>query len=73
MAGLTQAMAQQQLDAYLEAELKVLGNQEYTIGTRTFKRADLAAIREGIAYWNGQVQKLASGTSGARVRGLSVG
>ena len=72
MAGLTQAQAQTQLDLYLTAETKVLLGQEYEIGGRRLKRADLTAIREGIAYWNGQVQRLATG-AGARTRGLTLG
>lgn len=72
MAGLTQAYAEAQLALYLTAEAKVLQNQEYTIGSRTFKRADLSVIREGIEYWNGKVQQLSTG-AGARVRGLTPG
>lgn len=72
MAGLTQAQAETQLTAYLAAETAVLSGQEYSIGSRRLKRADLAEIREGINYWNGMVQKLANGT-GARVRGLTLG
>lgn len=72
MAGLTQAQAETQLAAYLEAETKVLQNQAYTIGSRSYTRADLAEIREGIRFWNAEVQRLSAG-SGARVRGLSIG
>ena len=39
---------QTRLDAYYEAELAILAGQEYKIGTRMLKRADLAAIREAI-------------------------
>lgn len=72
MAGLTQADAQARLDQYMDAEAKVLSGQEYQIGARRLKRADLAEIRDGIAYWNGMVNKLANG-AGARVRGLTLG
>lgn len=72
MAGLTAATAQAQLDLYLAAEAKVLTGQEYEIAGRRLKRADLTSIREGIAYWNAEVQRLSSG-SGARVRGLTLG
>lgn len=44
---------QSRLEAYLAAEIAVLGNQEYEIdtgnGRRRLKRADLAEIRKGIA------------------------
>lgn len=72
MAGLTQAQAEAQLALYMDAEQKVLTGQEYQIGSRRLKRADLAEIRDGITYWNGQVHKLSNG-AGARVRGLTVG
>ena len=72
MAGLTQAQAEAQLALYMTAEEKVLSGQEYTIGSRRMRRADLAEIRDGITYWNGQVQKLSNG-NGARVRGLTLG
>ncbi len=35
------------LAKYVAAECAVLKNQEYTIGNRTFVRADLNAIRKG--------------------------
>lgn len=73
MAGITAAQAQTQLDLYLTAETKVLLGQEYEIAGRRLKRADLDSIREGIAYWNAQVQRLANGATGARVRGLTLG
>lgn len=72
MSGLTQAQAQTQLDLYLAAEAKVLAGQEYEFGNRRLKRADLGEIREGIKYWNGEVQRLAGG-AGVRVRGLTLG
>lgn len=72
MAGLTQETAQTMLDLWVAAEVKVAQGQEYTIGQRTLKRADLAEIREAIKFWNGEVNRLANG-SGARVRGLTLG
>jgi hypothetical protein len=67
MAGITQADAETRLAEYMTAEQKVLAGQEYTIGTRSLKRADLETIREGIQYWNGEVQRLSRG--GMRIRG----
>ena len=72
MAGITLAQAEAQLALYLAAEQKVLAGQEYTIGTRSLKRADLGEIRSGIDYWNAKVQQLQNG-AGARVRGLTPG
>lgn len=43
---------------WLEAEKVVATGQEYTIGRRSLKRADLGEIRKSIEYWQGQVYKL---------------
>lgn len=72
MAGLTQAQAEAQLALYLAAEQKALQGQSYSIGGRQLTRANLAEIREGIAYWNAEVTRLAGG-GGPRVRGLTLG
>ncbi len=70
MAGITIAQAQAQLDAWLNASLKVSQGQEYTIGNRTLKRADLAEINSSINMWQTQVTRLsAGGGGGMRMRG----
>jgi hypothetical protein len=58
MAGITLTLAQTQLDAYLAAETAILSGQEYVIGTRRLKRADLASVQAGITLWNQRVQDL---------------
>jgi hypothetical protein len=58
MAGISLSLAQTQLDAYLAAETAILSGQEYVIGTRRLKRADLAAVQAGITIWNQRVQDL---------------
>lgn len=68
MAGITQAQAQAQLDAYLAAETAVLLNQEYTIAGRKLVRADLASIQAGIKLWDERVKSLAMRSSGGRAR-----
>lgn len=73
MAGLTLSDAEAQLALYLTAEQKVLTGQEYTIGSRRLKRADLAEIRNGISYWQAKVQQFSNGGPGIRVRGLTPG
>jgi hypothetical protein len=40
--------AKERLKAYYEAELAILSGQEYKIGTRSLKRADLGEIRRAI-------------------------
>lgn len=67
MAGITQAMAQVHLDAWLAADLAVAGGQSYTIGTRTLTRAQAVEIRGNIKYWQQQVVA-ATRTGGLRVR-----
>lgn len=74
MAGITLATAQTRLDDYLAAELAVLGNQEYTIGSgtagaRKLRRADLSEIRKGIEYWDQRVKDL---TMRGQGRGRSI-
>ena len=53
--AVTLAEAKEQLAAYLSAEIAVLKNQAYTIKDRSFRKADLKEIREGVRYWMGQV------------------
>ncbi len=48
------------LAMYYEAEEAVLLNQEYTIGSRSLKRADLATIRSAIKDLESQVVTLES-------------
>ena len=38
----------ERLTAYYTAELVILGHQEYRLGTRMFRRADLAEVRKTI-------------------------
>lgn len=45
---------------YYEAEEAVLLNQEYTIGSRSLKRADLSTIRAAIKDLEGQIELLES-------------
>lgn len=58
MAGITLAQAQARLDAYLAAELAVLGGQEYELLGRRLKRANLREIRDGIQIWEQRVKDL---------------
>lgn len=49
------------LNLYYEAEEAVLLNQEYVIGTKSLKRADLSTIRETIKDIEKQVEQLEAG------------
>lgn len=46
------------LEMYYEAEEAVLLNQEFTIGTKSLKRADLSTIRAAIKDLEGQIETL---------------
>lgn len=46
------------LDMYYAAEEAVLSGQEYHIGTRSLKRADLAAIRAAIDDLETRIEEL---------------
>ena len=64
-------LAKDRLAAYYQAEMAVLTGQEYTIGSRSLKRADLAQIRSAIKELEGHVQMLeaqASGSTASRAR-----
>lgn len=71
MAGITLAQAEAKLQTWLDAEDKIAQGQEYAIGSRTLKRADLAEVRESVSYWDGKVKELSRGSSGLRVRGAT--
>jgi len=49
------------LAMYYEAEEAVLLNQEYSIGTRSLKRADLSTIRAAIRDMESQIEMLEAG------------
>ena len=64
-------LAKDRLAAYYQAEMAVLTGQEYTIGSRSLKRADLAQIRSAIKELEGHIQTLeakASGSTANRAR-----
>ena len=74
MAAITLAQAQAKLAEYLAAESAVLSGQDYTIGSRRLRRADLLEIRAGRKEWEAKVNALEDGgTGGVRVRGLTLG
>lgn len=64
MAGITLAIAQSKLDAYLAAETAVLSGQRYEIEGRMLQRANLAEIQTGITIWNQRVQRLSNRAAG---------
>jgi thiamine monophosphate kinase len=71
MAGITLAIATAQLQLYLSAEAAVLARQEYRIGDRLMKFADLSEVRAGVELWNQRVQQLSSTASSGRGRSFT--
>ena len=58
--------AREMLKGWLQAEQAVMTGQEYRMGTRFLRRADLRMIGERIKYWQDEVDKLC-GKSRVRV------
>lgn len=58
MAAIELERAKKHLDMWLEAESEVAVNQSYTIGGKTFTRADLGQIRKEIEFWANKVATL---------------
>jgi hypothetical protein len=66
---ITLERAQQHLQAWLDAELKVsLKGQSYTLGSRTLTYANLPEIRKQIEFWNSKVAVCKIQESGKTVR-----
>ncbi len=64
MPGITLQQAEAQLQAYIDAEIKVLAGQSYELAGRMLKRADLKEIRAGITSWDRRVKELSARASG---------
>jgi hypothetical protein len=73
MAAFTLQSAQAAFDAYAAAELALAsGAQEYSIGGRAFKKANLSEVHNIVVYYQNLVDRLTrdqnNGGPGARVR-----
>jgi hypothetical protein len=72
MAGITLEQATARLQVYLDAEAAILARQEYRIGDRSMKFADLAEVQAGVDIWNRRVQELTNRSSaGGRGRSFT--
>lgn len=71
MAGITQAQADEQLILWLAADAAVASGQSYTIGGRSFTRANSAEIRQNIEFWDRKARQLATGRVGPTLRGAT--
>jgi hypothetical protein len=71
MSGITLAQAEAQLTLWLNASTAIASGQEYSIGDRQLKRADLAEVNNSIKMWQQHVTRLSGGRNGMRVRGVT--
>lgn len=62
MLAITLEVAKKHLDMWLEAESQVAINQAYTIGGKSFTRANLGEIRKQVEYWGNKVTLLENTT-----------
>ncbi len=58
------------LNLYIAAEAAVLSGQEFRLGDRTLRRADLAEIRTGRREWQSLVNSENARSGGATIGGL---
>jgi hypothetical protein len=63
-------IAKNRLDAYLTAEAAILTSQEYRIGSRNFRRADLDDVQKNIKNLQNEIARLESGGKNKAVRGV---
>ena len=57
--------AKEHYRVWCEAELAVAGGQEYEIGSRRLRRADLDMILAQIKYWRGMIDKEEAKSTGS--------
>jgi len=50
--------AREMLQDWIQAERAVMTGQEYRIGSRMLRRADLDMIAERVKYWKGEIDRL---------------
>ena len=58
MAAITLETAKRHLDMWLEDETQVAINQAYTIGGKSFTRANLGEIRKQVENWSNKLAEL---------------
>lgn len=56
--SMTQAEAQTHLDAWLAADTALASGKSYSIGDRQLTRVNAQEVRDQIAYWQAQVNRL---------------
>jgi len=61
MAGITLSQAEAQLSVWIAASTAVASGQEYKIGDRSLKKANLSDIQSQIKFWDSKVKSLTRG------------
>ena len=56
------------LQLYLAAEAAILRGQEYRLGDRSLRRADLSEVRKMIDYLSEEIERLEGGNIGKRIK-----
>jgi ABC-type thiamine transport system ATPase subunit len=64
MAGITLAMAEAKLSAWLDAEEKLTLGQSVSVEGRSLTRADLEHVGQRVAYWDRYCKRLGNRRSG---------
>lgn len=64
MSDVTREQAQEMIDEYMAAEKAALAGSSYSIGNRQLTRQNLKEIRDGLAYWRGELRRLTRGGPG---------
>nr|BDD48064.1 hypothetical protein 17 [Pseudomonadaceae bacterium] len=64
---MTESQIQEQIDAYLAAEMKVLNGQAVTHNGKTWTMANLSEIRKGRQEWERKLASFRGGRRFARV------
>lgn len=62
--------AEKRLELYYKAEEAILTGQEYTLGTKRLRRADLEDVQAMILKLEAQVKSLKSGGKNRALRGV---
>ena len=63
MAGIVLGVAEDQLNAWLEASIALTKSKTYTIGGRSLTRADTEHVLKMIEFWDYKVKELTKKTS----------
>lgn len=73
MSYISEEIAKQHLEAWLEADIKVSQGQSYSLGSRTLTRANLKEIAERIKYWQSVLYKIQAKKKGKSSRRRAFG